>query len=80
MKIGALAQVAHCTAETVRSYEKAGLLAEPARTPGNFRVHGPEHLERRRYQAEHTLDACGILHGLAAMGTEQKPERHTHLG
>ena len=48
MKIGELAQTAQCTVETVRYYEKAGLLAEPARTAGNFRVYGPEHLERLR--------------------------------
>ena len=143
MKIGELAQVAQCTVETVRYYEKEGLLPEPARTPGNFRVYGPEHLERLRFirncraldmsheeihtllqltdqpqagcgainavfdehiahveeriqelaqlkhqlsalrqrcQDEQAVDACGILHGLAAMETEQKPERHTHLG
>ena len=48
MKIGELAHTAHCTVETVRYYEKAGLLSEPARTPGNFRVYGPAHLERLR--------------------------------
>ncbi|WPC67574.1 Cd(II)/Pb(II)-responsive transcriptional regulator [Rhodoferax ferrireducens] len=143
MKIGELAQVAHCTVETVRFYEKEGLLAEPGRTAGNFRVYGPEHLERLRFirncraldmsheeihallvpmdqpgegcgainavfdthmahvderirelthlkqqlaalrqrcQSEQAVEACGILHGLAAMATEPKPERHTHLG
>ena len=48
MKIGELARNAQCTVETVRYYEKAGLLAEPARTEGNFRVYGAEHLERLR--------------------------------
>ena len=48
MKIGELAQRAQCTVETVRYYEKAGLLAEPDRTTGNFRVYGPAHLERLR--------------------------------
>ena len=48
MKIGELARNAQCTVETVRYYENAGLLAEPARTEGNFRVYGPEHLERLR--------------------------------
>lgn len=144
MKIGELAQVAQCTVETVRYYEKEGLLPEPARTPGNFRIYGPEHLERLRFirncraldmsheeihtllqladqaadegcgainvlfdqhiahveeriqelvqlkqqlnalrqrcQTEQAVDACGILHGLAAMDAGQKPERHTHLG
>jgi Cd(II)/Pb(II)-responsive transcriptional regulator len=48
MKIGELAHLAQCTVETVRYYEKSGLLAEPSRTTGNFRVYGPEHLERLR--------------------------------
>ena len=48
MKIGELANSAQCTVETVRYYEKTGLLTEPARTAGNFRVYGPEHLERLR--------------------------------
>ncbi len=48
MKIGELANNAQCTVETVRYYEKTGLLTEPPRTAGNFRVYGPEHLERLR--------------------------------
>lgn len=49
MKIGELAQVAQCTVETVRYYEKAGLLPETARTAGNFRVYGPDHVDRLRF-------------------------------
>src|SRR2546426_462323 len=48
MKIGELAQVAQCTVETIRYYEKEGLLAAPTRTSGNFRVYGPEQVERLR--------------------------------
>jgi Cd(II)/Pb(II)-responsive transcriptional regulator len=143
MKIGELAQVALTTVETVRYYEKEGLLPATARTAGNFRVYGPAHLERLRFirncraldmsheeihtlldladepaegcgaintvfdqhmahvderirelvhlkeqlamlrqrcQTEQSVDACGILQGLAAMESEAKPERHTHLG
>jgi Cd(II)/Pb(II)-responsive transcriptional regulator len=143
MKIGELAQIAQTTVETVRYYEKEGLLPETVRTAGNFRVYGPAHLERLRFirncraldmsheeihtlldlsdqpaegcgainavfdqhiahvderirellhlkeqlamlrqrcQIEQAVDDCGILHGLAAMETLQKPERHTHLG
>ncbi|KGM38999.1 MULTISPECIES: Cd(II)/Pb(II)-responsive transcriptional regulator [unclassified Aquabacterium] len=143
MKIGELAQVAQCTVETIRYYEKEGLLAAPTRTSGNFRVYGPEQVERlrlirncraldmshdeirtllgmadqveqgcgavndvvdqhiahvderirelnhlkqqltalrQRCQSERTVQSCGILQGLAAMETEAKPERHTHLG
>ncbi len=49
MKIGELAHVAQTTVETIRYYEKEGLLLEPARTAGNFRVYGPAHLERLRF-------------------------------
>ena len=143
MKIGELATLTQCTVETVRYYEKEGLLPTPGRTAGNFRVYGAELVERLRFirncrtldmsheeirtllvltdqpadgcgaindvfdqhiahvderiqelaqlksqlsalrqrcQTEQAVGACGILHGLAAMETEQKPERHTHLG
>jgi hypothetical protein len=45
-------------------------------------VHLKEQLAllRQRCQTERAVDACGILQGLAAMATEAKPERHTHLG
>jgi Cd(II)/Pb(II)-responsive transcriptional regulator len=143
MKIGELAQVAQCTVETVRYYEKEGLLSAPARTPSNYRSYGDAHIERLRFirncraldmtheeirtllslmdqpasdcggvnrlldehmahvdvriaelsqlklelrelrqrcQSEQTVDACGILQGLASMETEPRHERNTHLG
>ena len=143
MKIGELAHVAQTTVETVRYYEKEGLLPVTVRTAGNFRVYPRPHLERllfirncraldmsheeihtllgladqpadgcgainavfdqhmvhvderirellhlkeqlsglrQRCQTEQAVDACGILQGLAALETEAKPERHTHLG
>lgn len=46
MKIGELAQAAQCTVETVRYYEKEGLLPEPARTASNYRRYDNRHLER----------------------------------
>jgi Cd(II)/Pb(II)-responsive transcriptional regulator len=49
MKIGELAISAHCTTETVRFYEKAGLLPKADRTQGNYRDYGPEHLKRLRF-------------------------------
>lgn len=49
MKIGELAALAQCTVETVRYYEKEGLLSAPGRTAGNFRVYGTEHIERLRF-------------------------------
>lgn len=46
MKIGELAKRVDCPVETIRYWEKEGLLPEPARTEGNYRVYGEAHLER----------------------------------
>lgn len=49
MKIGQLAAQARCSTETIRFYEKKGLLAAPARSDSNYRHYGPAHLERLRF-------------------------------
>ncbi|WP_322996724.1 Cd(II)/Pb(II)-responsive transcriptional regulator [Castellaniella sp.] len=49
MKIGELARAAHCSTETIRFYEKTGLLPAPGRTDSNYRHYGPAHLERLRF-------------------------------
>jgi Cd(II)/Pb(II)-responsive transcriptional regulator len=46
MKIGELARRAQCRAETVRFYEREGLLPAPGRSTGNYRIYGAMHLER----------------------------------
>jgi Cd(II)/Pb(II)-responsive transcriptional regulator len=46
MTIGALARDAECTPETIRYYEREGLLPPAIRTAGNYRLYGPAHLER----------------------------------
>ena len=49
MKIGALSTASGTPVETIRFYEKEGLLPEPARTQGNFRVYEQPHLERLQF-------------------------------
>ena len=46
MKIGELATATATKVETVRYYEKIGLLPPPGRTSGNYRSFGSEHLAR----------------------------------
>jgi DNA-binding transcriptional MerR regulator len=46
MKIGEIAAAAATKVETVRFYEKVGLLPPPARTQGNNRSYGTGHLQR----------------------------------
>lgn len=49
MKIGELAHLQGCTPETIRFYEKAGLLPAPLRTGGNYRHYTQEHVQRLRF-------------------------------
>ena len=46
MKIGKLAGATGTRAETIRFYEREGLLPPPAPTDGNYRVYGQAHAER----------------------------------
>lgn len=46
MKIGELASIGGCPVETVRYYEKEGLLPPPSRTDANYRDYTDRHLER----------------------------------
>ena len=49
MKIGELATASGTPVETIRYYEREGLLPAPARTQGNFRWYEPPHLERLQF-------------------------------
>lgn len=49
MKIGDLSTASSTPIETIRYYEREGLLPAPARTAGNFRVYEPPHLERLQF-------------------------------
>ena len=46
LTIGNLASAADTKVETIRYYERIGLLSAPARTSGNYRAYNPEHLNR----------------------------------
>ena len=143
MRIGELAKMAQCTTETIRFYEKEGLLPQAKRTDSNYRNYTQAHAERLRFirncraldmthdeirsllrlidhpadrcasidalLGEHighvvrrlaelhqlkaqlvdlreqctgarTVDACGIVQGLAAMETVSSPGKRTHVG
>lgn len=49
MKIGELASLLNCKAETIRYYEKEGLLPKPERNASNYRHYGEEHVKRLRF-------------------------------
>ena len=49
VKIGELAKMTGCEVVTIRYYEQEGLLKEPERTEGNYRVYGEDAQERLRF-------------------------------
>lgn len=46
LKIGELAKRTGCPVETIRYYEREGLLPVPDRSEGNYRLYTIEHVER----------------------------------
>ncbi|MDG9670490.1 Cd(II)/Pb(II)-responsive transcriptional regulator [Hahella sp. CR1] len=49
MRISVLAKATNCDAETVRYYEKIGLLPAPPRSASGYREYGRSHLERLNF-------------------------------
>lgn len=49
LRIGELAQRTDCLVETIRYYERENLLAAPARSQGNYRLYGAQHVERLQF-------------------------------
>jgi len=143
MKIGELAKAARCTPETIRFYEREGLMPDAERTEANYRNYTDVHVERLRFirncraldmahdeirtllqltdtpadpcdsvntlldehighvdarlaelthlrdqltelrrqcVGEHSVEDCGIVHGLATMETVAPAAKRSHLG
>ncbi len=49
MKIGELSTASSTPVETIRYYERQGLLPSPGRTEGNFRIYEAPHLEQLQF-------------------------------
>ena len=66
MKIGELAERSNCLVETIRYYERVGLLMPPDRSTNNYRAYNEQHAERllfiRHCRAlDMTLDEIRVL-------------------
>jgi len=79
MKIGELAVAAQCSPETIRYYEKAGLLPPPSRAQNNYRYYSNAHLERlrlirncRKLGMSHE-EIRSLLHALASASENCEP-------
>ncbi|OOG51688.1 Cd(II)/Pb(II)-responsive transcriptional regulator [Polaromonas sp. C04] len=66
MKIGELARATLTPLETIRFYEREGLLPDAGRTDGNYRIYGQQHVERLTFIRHcRTLDmALGEIRAL----------------
>ncbi len=69
MKIGALAEATGTSIETIRFYEREGLLPPPARAENNYRMYLPIHVERLAFirqcrNLDMALDEVRALIGL----------------
>jgi len=70
MKIGKLSEQTDCKIETIRYYEKIGLLPEPLRTEGGYRNYNEDHLKRlmfirRSRELGFSIEEIRALLGLA---------------
>jgi Cd(II)/Pb(II)-responsive transcriptional regulator len=70
MKIGDLARMAGTQVETIRYYEREGLLPKPSRSEGNYRIYGEMHADRLAFirqcrGLDMSLDEVRILLGFS---------------
>jgi DNA-binding transcriptional MerR regulator len=56
LQIGELAERPGCLVETIRYYEREGLLPNPVRSKGNYRLFTDIHVERLFIRHGHSLD------------------------
>ena len=49
LKIGQVAQLADVNIETVRYYEREGLIPEPPRRPSGYRQYSPDYVQRIKF-------------------------------
>ncbi len=49
IQIGELAKRTACSVQTIRYYEREGLLLPPDRSSGNFRLYGERHIEQLQF-------------------------------
>lgn len=85
---GELAKATGCNLETIRYYEKAGLLPDPPRTSAGYRIYSAAHAGRLRFilrsrELGFTLDdirgLLGLEDGTAPSCAEVKDRTDRHL-
>ena len=82
LSIGELSRETGCHVETIRYYEKRGLLPEPPRTAGGHRIYGPEHLRRLSFilRARELGFSIARVADLLRLADQQEPDCETVRG
>ncbi len=76
MKIGELSRATGTNVETIRYYERIGLLPPPARTDANYRSYGGEHRSRLSF-VRHSRDLGFTIEEIRSLlDLSDHPDRH----
>ncbi|MBX3562680.1 MAG: helix-turn-helix domain-containing protein [Sphingomonas sp.] len=75
MKIGELAGATGANSETIRYYEKIGLLPRPGRTDSNYRDYGPKDVERLAFIRHARGLGFEIADIRSLIGLAEQPDR-----
>ena len=74
MRIGALAKRSGCKVETIRYYEKEGLLPDPPRTKAGYRNYTEKDLDRLGFIARSRALGFGLAEIRELIGLEEDPD------
>ena len=75
LAIGDLARATDTKVETIRYYERVGLLPQPARTAGNYRLYAPAHLARLSFIRRSRELGCSIDQVRALLSLADQKDR-----
>jgi Cu(I)-responsive transcriptional regulator len=75
MKIGEVSRITGIKVETVRYYERIGLLPKPARTDGNYRSYDPGNVDRLRFIRQARGLGLDIADIRSLLNLSEHPER-----
>lgn len=75
VKIGELAEKTDCRVVTIRYYEKAGLLAEPTRSRGGYRLYTEKDVERLKFIRHCRFHGIALEEIKALLKLRETPDR-----
>lgn len=74
LRIGDLAKLTDCQVETIRFYERQGLLPQPLRSENNYRLYGDEHVEHLTFIRHCRLLGMGHDEIKTLLAFRERPE------